>query len=81
MLEPNDLPALSRQELLALVADRIPVPRLDQVALDLPIVAFTAATAGGLPPGPAGTAVTLRYARQVRWPAVGFAAAAKLWQC
>ena len=31
--------------LLALVADRIPVPRLDQVALDLPVVAFTAATA------------------------------------
>jgi putative ABC transport system permease protein len=31
--------------LLALVADRIPVPRLDQVALDLPVVAFTAVTA------------------------------------
>jgi putative ABC transport system permease protein len=31
--------------LLALVADRIPVPRLDQVTLDLPVVAFTAATA------------------------------------
>jgi putative ABC transport system permease protein len=27
--------------LLALVADRIPIPRLDQVALDLPVVAFT----------------------------------------
>ncbi len=27
--------------LLALAADRIPVPRLDQVALDLPVVAFT----------------------------------------
>ena len=27
--------------LLALVVDRIPVPRLDQVALDLPVVAFT----------------------------------------
>jgi putative ABC transport system permease protein len=27
--------------LLALVSDRIPVPRLDQVALDLPVVAFT----------------------------------------
>ena len=27
--------------LLALVADRIPVPRLDQVALDVPVVAFT----------------------------------------
>jgi putative ABC transport system permease protein len=27
--------------LLALVADRVPVPRLDQVVLDLPVVAFT----------------------------------------
>jgi len=33
--------------LLALVADRIPVPRLDQVALDLPVVAFTMAVALG----------------------------------
>ena len=33
--------------LLALVADRIPVPRLDQVALDLPVVGFTLATALG----------------------------------
>jgi putative ABC transport system permease protein len=31
--------------LLALAADRIPVPRLDQVSLDLPMVAFTAITA------------------------------------
>ena len=31
--------------LLALVADRIPVPRLDQVALDLPVIAFTLVTA------------------------------------
>jgi putative ABC transport system permease protein len=31
--------------LLALVADRIPVPRLDQVALDLPVIAFTMVTA------------------------------------
>ena len=31
--------------LLALVADRIPVPRLDQVTLDLPVVAFTVAIA------------------------------------
>ena len=31
--------------LLALVADRIPVPRLDQVALDVPVVAFTIVTA------------------------------------
>ena len=29
--------------LLALVADRIPVPRLDQVALDAPVIAFTLA--------------------------------------
>jgi predicted permease len=33
--------------LLALVADRIPVPRLDQVALDLPVVWFTLALALG----------------------------------
>jgi putative ABC transport system permease protein len=33
--------------LLALVADRIPVPRLDQVALDLPVLAFTTALALG----------------------------------
>ena len=33
--------------LLALVANRIPVPRLDQVALDLPVVGFTMAIALG----------------------------------
>ena len=33
--------ALCHRGLLALVGDRIPVPRLDQVALDLPVVAFT----------------------------------------
>ena len=33
--------------LLALVADRIPVPRLDQVALDLPVIGFTLAIALG----------------------------------
>lgn len=33
--------ALCHRGLLALVADRIPIPRLDQVALDLPVVAFT----------------------------------------
>jgi putative ABC transport system permease protein len=37
--------ALCHRGLLALVGDRIPVPRLDQVTLDLPIVAFTMATA------------------------------------
>ena len=31
--------------LLALVGDRIPIPRLDQVTLDLPVVAFTMVTA------------------------------------
>jgi putative ABC transport system permease protein len=33
--------ALCHRGLLALVSDRIPVPRLDQMRLDLPIVAFT----------------------------------------
>jgi putative ABC transport system permease protein len=33
--------ALCQRGLLALVSDRIPVPRLDQVTLDLPAVAFT----------------------------------------
>ena len=33
--------------LLALVADRIPVPRLDQVVLDLPVMAFTMVAALG----------------------------------
>jgi putative ABC transport system permease protein len=30
--------------LIALLADRMPIPRLDQVALDLPVLAFTLAT-------------------------------------
>jgi putative ABC transport system permease protein len=33
--------ALCHRGLLALVGDRIPIPRLDQVALDLPVIAFT----------------------------------------
>jgi predicted permease len=37
--------ALCHRGLLALVGDRIPIPRLDQVALDLPVVAFTMVTA------------------------------------
>ena len=37
--------ALCQRGLLALVGDRIPVPRLDQVTLDLPVVAFTMAVA------------------------------------
>jgi putative ABC transport system permease protein len=36
---------LFHRGLLALVADRMPVPRLDQVSLDLPAVGFTAITA------------------------------------
>ena len=37
--------ALCHRGLLALVGDRIPIPRLDQVVLDLPVVAFTMVTA------------------------------------
>jgi putative ABC transport system permease protein len=37
--------ALCHRGLLALVGERIPIPRLDQMALDLPVVAFTMATA------------------------------------
>ncbi len=37
--------ALCLRGLLALVGNRIPVPRLDQIALDLPMVAFTMVTA------------------------------------
>jgi len=37
--------SLCHRGLLALVGDRIPVPRLDQVALDSPVVAFTMITA------------------------------------
>jgi putative ABC transport system permease protein len=37
--------ALCHRGLLALVGDRLPMPRLDQVALDLPVVAFTMVTA------------------------------------
>ncbi len=37
--------ALCHRGLLVLVGDRIPIPRLDQLALDLPVVAFTLATA------------------------------------
>ena len=33
--------ALCHRGLLALVGDRIPIPRLDQLTLDLPVVAFT----------------------------------------
>ena len=37
--------ALCHRGLVALVGDRIPVPRLEQVTLDLPVVAFTMITA------------------------------------
>jgi putative ABC transport system permease protein len=37
--------ALCHRGLLALVTDRIPIPRLDQVSLDLPVIAFTMAVA------------------------------------
>jgi putative ABC transport system permease protein len=37
--------ALCHRGLLGLVGDRIPVPRLDQMALDLPVVAFAMLTA------------------------------------
>jgi putative ABC transport system permease protein len=37
--------AACHRGLLVLVSDRIPIPRLDQVSLDLPVVAFTMLTA------------------------------------
>jgi putative ABC transport system permease protein len=37
--------ALCHRGLLAVVGDRIPIPRLDQIALDVPVVAFTMITA------------------------------------
>ena len=37
--------ALCHRGLLALVSDRIPLPRIEQVTLDLPVVAFTMAVA------------------------------------
>ena len=37
--------ALCHRGLLALAGDRIPIPRLDQMALDLPVVGFTMVTA------------------------------------
>ncbi len=43
--------ALCLRGLLALVGDRIPIPRLDQVTLDLPVLAFTMIIAVGDRPG------------------------------
>ena len=37
--------ALCHRGLLALVSDRIPIPRLDQMTLDVPVIAFTMVTA------------------------------------
>jgi putative ABC transport system permease protein len=37
--------ALCQRGLLALVGDRIPIPRLEQMTLDLPVIAFTMAVA------------------------------------
>jgi putative ABC transport system permease protein len=37
--------ALCHRGLLALVSDRIPIPRLEQISMDLPVVAFTLAAA------------------------------------
>jgi len=37
--------ALCHRGLLALAGERIPIPRLDQLALDLPVIAFTMVTA------------------------------------
>jgi putative ABC transport system permease protein len=37
--------AVCQRGLLAIVGDRIPVPRLDQLTLDLPVIAFTMAVA------------------------------------
>ncbi|HVH88539.1 MAG TPA: ABC transporter permease, partial [Terriglobales bacterium] len=39
--------ALCHRGLVALVSNRIPIPRLDQVRLDLPVIAFTIITALG----------------------------------
>jgi putative ABC transport system permease protein len=58
--------ALCHRGLIALVGDRIPVPRLDQVALDLPVVAFTMATAlaTGLLFGLVPALVSTRHAKE-----------------
>lgn len=57
--------ALCHRGLLALVSDRIPIPRLDQMSMDLPIVAFTlvAALATGIAFGIAPAFVSANHAR------------------
>jgi putative ABC transport system permease protein len=57
--------ALCHRGLLALVRDRIPIPRLDQMAMDLPVVAFTlvAAFVTGLTFGVVPAFVSTSHAR------------------
>ena len=57
--------ALCHRGLLALVSDRIPVPRLDQMSMDLPVVAFTlvAALVTGIAFGVVPAFVSTNHAR------------------
>jgi putative ABC transport system permease protein len=57
--------ALCHRGLLALVSDRIPIPRLDQMSMDLPVVAFTlfAALGTGLAFGVVPAFVSTSHAR------------------
>lgn len=59
--------ALCHRGLLRLVSDRIPVPRLDQMSLDLPVVAFTlvVAVATGVAFGVVPAFVSTSHARDV----------------
>ncbi len=57
--------ALCHRGLLALVSDRIPIPRLDQMSMDLPVVAFTlvGALATGIAFGVVPAFVSTNHAR------------------
>jgi putative ABC transport system permease protein len=57
--------ALCHRALLALVSDRIPIPRLDQMSMDLPVVAFTlvAALVTGIAFGVVPAFVSTNHAR------------------
>jgi predicted permease len=57
--------ALCHRGLLALVSDRIPIPRLDQMSMDLPVVAFTliAALVTGIAFGVVPAFVSTSHAR------------------
>jgi putative ABC transport system permease protein len=57
--------ALCHRSLLALVSDRIPIPRLDQMSMDLPVVAFTlvAALVTGITFGVVPAFVSTNHAR------------------